>query len=75
MALKIKGQIVHKAITVNVVMEAAEHEMFGAENPGFCLACGKEAMGCEPDAEKYTCEYCDEPQVYGAAELLFYMVA
>lgn len=37
---------------------------------GFCLGCGKEAEGVEPDARKYTCEYCEQPKVYGLEELV-----
>ena len=37
---------------------------------GFCLACGQEAQGVEPDARRYHCESCGEPKVYGAEELL-----
>lgn len=37
---------------------------------GFCLACGAEASGVEPDARKYTCTHCQAPKVYGAEELL-----
>ena len=40
------------------------------DNAGFCLACGDEAYGCEPDAEKYTCESCGAAQVYGAEQCL-----
>ena len=37
---------------------------------GFCVACGEEAYGVEPDAEGYTCESCGKRQVFGAEELL-----
>ncbi len=40
---------------------------------GFCVACGEEAYGVEPDARRYRCEACDEHAVYGAEELLFHM--
>jgi hypothetical protein len=40
-------------------------------NPGFCIACGEEAMSCEPDARCYGCEHCGKSTVFGAAELLF----
>ncbi len=40
------------------------------DNPGFCLSCGEEQEGCEPDALGYTCDYCGEPRVYGAEEIL-----
>lgn len=36
---------------------------------GFCLACGAEAYGVEPDARKYPCESCSAPKVYGLEEL------
>lgn len=61
---------VHKSITSDRIMDAVERQMFGLDNPGFCLACGNEQEGCEPDARKYTCEVCGEKQVYGAQELL-----
>lgn len=48
------------------VQEIIEGEGYG----GFCLACGVEAYGVEPDARKYTCEYCGAAKVYGAEELV-----
>jgi hypothetical protein len=41
------------------------------DQAGFCLACGNEQYGCEPDARRYRCEACGEKQVYGASELVF----
>jgi hypothetical protein len=49
------------------VLEAAESSL---DNPGFCLACGEQADGCEPDARGYTCESCGDKEVYGAQEVL-----
>lgn len=43
------------------------------DNLGFCLACGAEAYGVEPDARGYSCEACDKSRVYGAQELLIMM--
>ena len=37
---------------------------------GFCLACGDEAYGVEPDARKYLCANCGAKKVYGLQELL-----
>jgi len=37
---------------------------------GFCLACGAERDGCEPDAQNYECESCGEHRVFGAEELM-----
>ncbi len=64
----------HPSITVERVTGAVEREMSTLDNPGFCTACGEEADGCEPDARKYSCEYCGEKAVYGAEELLLYLV-
>ena len=61
--------ILHKSITIAKLTKAMEAEMFGLENPGFCIACGHEQGGCEPDAREYQCESCGEYEVYGAAEL------
>ena len=65
----------HSSITVERVVEAAKEQMFGMENPGFCVECGEDADGCEPDAREYPCEVCGEEAVYGAEELLLYLVA
>ncbi len=52
------------------ILRAAEEEMFGDSSSGFCIACGNEQDGCEPDAREYECESCGEHMVYGAAELM-----
>lgn len=64
----------HPSLTLEAIMEAAERQMFGTDNPGFCTSCGAEQEGCEPDARRYKCESCGELAVYGAEELLL-MVA
>lgn len=56
----------HESITQDRIMEACEQD----DNLGFCIACGEEAYGVEPDARKYECESCGEHAVYGAEELL-----
>jgi hypothetical protein len=40
------------------------------DNSGYCLACGSEADGIEPDARKYQCDSCGMHKVYGSQELL-----
>jgi len=60
----------HKSLTLDVLVNAVERRMTTLDNPGFCIACGNEQGGCEPDARKYECEACGEKQVYGADELL-----
>ena len=37
---------------------------------GFCIECGDQACGVEPDARRYRCESCGANAVYGAEELL-----
>lgn len=64
----------HSSITLDKVMEAAQSEMCGTENPGFCIACGAEHYECEPDAREYECDECGERKVFGAAELLMHMM-
>lgn len=61
-------------LTLDEVMEAAEEQMYGLENPGFCLNCGERHESCEPDARNYECECCGERQVFGAAEILMMIV-
>ena len=56
----------HK-LTIDDIMEAVEAD----DNLGFCLACGEQAYGVEPDARNYECESCGAMKVYGAEELLF----
>lgn len=53
-------------ISLDRVIAAIEED----DNLGFCLACGAEAYGVEPDARGYECETCGAPKVYGAEELL-----
>jgi hypothetical protein len=60
----------HKSITTERIMEACERYQQSLDNPGFCITCGAEAEGVEPDAEKYTCEACGAPSVYGAEQIL-----
>jgi hypothetical protein len=41
------------------------------ESNGICISCGEWTCGgVEPDAERYTCECCDKPAVYGAEQAL-----
>lgn len=64
----------HPSITPELLQAAGERRMFDLDNPGFCISCGHEQDGCEPDARRYRCESCGDRQVYGAEELLISMV-
>lgn len=48
------------------ILEAAQEQ----DGAGFCLKCGNEQSGCEPDARGYECEACGARAVYGAEELV-----
>ena len=60
---------IHPSITLDRLVEAVESD----ENTGFCIHCGEQTDGVEPDARKYECEHCGTLSVYGAEELLLYM--
>jgi hypothetical protein len=57
---------IHPSITSARVLAAVEAD----EYLGLCLHCGTDHDGIEPDAERYTCEACDTPRVYGAEQIL-----
>jgi hypothetical protein len=59
-----------RKITRKRIYAAVRRQMTTLDNPGFCLACGADADGCEPDARGYECEVCGKPKVYGAEEVL-----
>ena len=42
----------HPSITPDRVMDAVERRMFSLDNPGFCVSCGNEQDGCEPDMRR-----------------------
>jgi hypothetical protein len=60
-------------ITVERVCEAVERHHASLDNPGMCIFCGCDAEGVEPDAERYECESCEMPGVYGVEQLLIYL--
>ena len=68
--MQIDGIKVHKSITAKKVGEAVQRRMTTLDNPGFCLVCGHEAEGVEPDAREYECEACGEMAVMGSDDLL-----
>lgn len=64
----------HKSITKKRILASVERRATSLDNPGFCLTCGHEQEGCEPDARGYECEACGESGVngvYGDEELMF----
>lgn len=63
----------HSTITIDRVMAGAEESMFGMSDDGVCIYCGEDAMGVEPDAERYECESCGKRGVYGWEQILLYV--
>jgi hypothetical protein len=64
----------HKSLTREVLEEAVVRRNTSLDNPGFCMECGHEHDGVEPDAVDYECESCGEMAVCGAEELFIMRV-
>ena len=60
----------HKSLTDDAIIEAAERRHTSLDDPGFCLICGCEAYGVEPDARNFVCESCGADTVFGIEELI-----
>ena len=54
----------------DVTFSRLEKAILASEEMGFCIACGAERDGVEPDAEKYHCDECRTSSVYGADQLI-----
>lgn len=70
--MKIDGIEVHPSVTADRVADTASDALLDLNDPGFCLVCGVNVQGVEPDARKYKCESCGARAVYGAEELVFH---
>jgi hypothetical protein len=46
------------------------HIIEGDNTTGFCLSCGDEVDGIEPDAEHDACPHCYASKVFGAENLM-----
>ena len=51
-------------------MTTDEYHQHVNDSDGACLGCFAWTCGVEPDAEKYDCEACGDPRVYGIESLL-----
>jgi len=47
-----------------------EFEQLVQDNHGFCIACGNDQSGVEPDARGYRCDECHQMKVFGLEELV-----
>jgi hypothetical protein len=61
---------IHSSLSFDRVFSAAQDSMFGMGTTGFCLACGSDQEGCEPDMKNGKCEACEERKIMGAEDLL-----
>jgi len=61
-----EGNLSRVGISIDEILEAVAAD----DNRGWCLHCGAEAYGVEPDARRYRCECCQANAVYGAEEIL-----
>jgi hypothetical protein len=52
----------HKSLTRKRITKAVERGYRTLDNPGFCIACGKEAEACEPDARGTTANSAASPR-------------
>jgi hypothetical protein len=57
-------------IRVKIPWEQLEEVLARDDNIGFCLACGCEQHGIEPDREQSKCVNCDDLEVYAAEQIL-----
>ena len=55
---------------INIAWSRLEPAIESDDSMGFCVMCGAEAYGVEPDAHDYRCETCDSRMVFGAEEIL-----
>ena len=65
---------IHASVTLDRVAEAVMATVTTLSDPGFCIECGTECYGVEPDARGYRCAECTMPAVYGAEELLMMLL-
>jgi hypothetical protein len=73
--IKIAGVPVNRDVTLEVIVEAVQRRRTSLDDIGFCICCGVEANGVDPDARKDECDSCGFPGVYGAEELLIHFAA
>ena len=53
-------------LDIKTVMNACEED----DDLGFCVACGEEHSGIEPDARNYECTNCGKMEVFGAEQII-----
>lgn len=56
--------------TTPIRISEAEYADLTENYGGFCVECGDQTYGVEPDARRYRCESCGARAVFGVEELL-----
>lgn len=51
-------------------IQQIEDVIFSDNATGFCVRCGDETYGVEPDARHYPCLSCDSREVFGAEQIV-----
>lgn len=59
-----------KLPTWETLEDLMQRRTFGTEDPGWCVYCGGESSGHEPDARGQECQCCGQPGAWGPEELL-----
>lgn len=57
-------------MTLDDLIEQAERSLFDLDDVGYCMSCGTEVFGIEPDARRYECEVCGQKAVFGLQEIV-----
>ena len=55
---------------LKIAFDRIQEAIGSDDSVGFCLTCGEDAYGVEPDACKYLCEDCGARAVYGAQQIV-----
>jgi hypothetical protein len=66
---ELKGEKTGRVLRVAALADVVAGIEAG-DSIGYCIACGHENHGVEPDARRYPCEQCEALKVYGAEEVL-----
>ena len=55
---------------ITITNNELEDILYSIDNIGYCVCCGMDYCGIEPDARNYPCDCCGRDEVYGVSELL-----
>ncbi len=64
------GKIFLRDLTMKIPFDTLKVALEQDDNIGFCLGCGADYYGIEPDGAAGECEECGALEVYGAEEIL-----